>query len=445
MRVKKYIKRIISVICAVALFIGCGEGFRYILIDDTNSYTRITLHQLYNAEENIDILFVGSSHVYRSIIPKVADEIFGAYTFNAGTSSQQFDGSYAMIQEAVSNYDIKQIYLEMYYDNYNTVEYKERMRLTQTYIISDYMRPSIRKWKYMLSASSQEHYSNTFIPARRNWEKFFDSDYVRIVFQKKSQDSYKNYQWIRTEDQTEYYVDRGFVANDNVVDRNTYWNSYAYGKVTFPEKLTTDIDFHQSWLSIVNYCKKNGVELTLFVTPEPEWTIVGKGNYQEYVNMIRELATENDLKFYDFNLVKAEYFDANNRNLFKDEDHLNTNGAKQFSALFAKFFTGQFSEEDLFYATYDKKLAAEEPRIYGVAGPHENKDEGIKEAYIISNRKEGIEYKIEVTPTEGEKRTIQEFSENIDFTFPIDETGTMTIYWRTTDKQEDIHTIEFEY
>lgn len=80
---KKLIKRMVAIICFISLFIGIGKMWRYLLVDDVNSYTRIMMHQLYTCDENIDVLFVGSSHVYRSFIPEITDEGFGCYTFNA--------------------------------------------------------------------------------------------------------------------------------------------------------------------------------------------------------------------------------------------------------------------------------------------------------------------------------------------------------------------------
>lgn len=441
----KIIKRIITVICVVTLFIGCGEGFKYILVDDTASYTRLSLHQLYNSEKNIDVLFVGSSHVYRSLIPEITDDIFGAYTFNAGTSSQAMDGSLAMIKEAVTYNNVSQIYLELYYGVAGGGAYKDRVHMTATYIISDYMKPSLRKLQYLMEASSKEHYINSFILARRNWEKIFDSEYVKNLVQRKQMDSYKNYEWVRYENQIEYYVERGFVANDGVVAEDTYWNSMAYDEIVVPTTVTQESDWSISLQSIINYCSKNDIELTLFIAPEPEWTVIGKGNYQAYHDMISEIANENNLKFYDFNLCKPEFFQLNDRRLFKDEDHLNTNGAKVFSELFAKFFTGQIKEENLFYDTYEEKLAAEPPIVYGVAGPKENEEEGVKYARIISNRTEGIEYQIVVTPEAGEQRVIQNFAESKDFSLPIDEHGMLDISWRLIDNADMVQTIKLAY
>lgn len=145
---KKLIKRMVAIICFISLFIGIGKMWRYLLVDDVNSYTRIMMHQLYTCDENIDVLFVGSSHVYRSFIPEITDEGFGCYTFNAGTSTQYMDGSLAIIKEAAKTNDLKHIYLELYYGVVQNEKNTDRTELTSTYIISDYMKFSLNKINY---------------------------------------------------------------------------------------------------------------------------------------------------------------------------------------------------------------------------------------------------------------------------------------------------------
>jgi D-alanyl-lipoteichoic acid acyltransferase DltB (MBOAT superfamily) len=45
------------------------------------------------------------------------------------------------------------------------------------YIISDYLPFSMNKVCYLLNASQKEHYINSFIIARRSWEKMWDMGY----------------------------------------------------------------------------------------------------------------------------------------------------------------------------------------------------------------------------------------------------------------------------
>lgn len=213
-----FLKRLFTVFFAIALFFACGEFLNYILTDDTKSYTRIMFHQLYNSPQNIDIAFVGSSHVFVSLDPRITDKAFKKYTFNAGSSSQGLDGSYAVIQEINNYHKPEQVFLELYYAIAEEPEHKDRKQMIATYIISDYMRPSIRKLEYIINASSSSHYVNSFISARRNWKKIFGFRYISDLVRKKQDNNYKKFQWTNSKNADKYYVEKGFVANNKVAN-----------------------------------------------------------------------------------------------------------------------------------------------------------------------------------------------------------------------------------
>lgn len=351
---RKVIKKMAALLCAVALFVGTKEGLRYLIVDDTASYTRLTLHEMYESESNIDILFVGASLVYRSLVPGVADDYFDAYTFNLGSSNQQMDASLVLIKEALMYHDVKQIYLEVSYDIALLEDNKDRTQMIGTYIVSDYLRPSLRKAIFLLRASTPEHYANSFIPARRNPEKLFDFAYIKELVKKKSDISYRSYEceWIRSKEAIDYYVDRGFVANDSV---------YEAALENLPECEPIDLSaISEDWKyylkEIIDFCQKEGIQLTLFSAPKPKVTLTGKGNYDEYYMFMQELAEEAGVPYYDFNLCKAQYFDSEDMIYFKDGTHLNANGAKKFTELFASLFTQRITAEELFYTSYQEKL-----------------------------------------------------------------------------------------
>lgn len=438
------IKRIISVVFAICLFLSIGSLLRYILVDDTESYTRVMMHQMYESEKNIDIAFVGSSHVYRSFVPEITDKRMKGYTFNAGSSSQCMDGSYAMIRELCSHHNVKDIYLELYYGIAESSEYDERSYNTSTYILSDYMKPSLRKLKFLCDSSSKECWTDGFILARRNWKDLFNGERIISLLRKKNAENYKNYQLSRT-DNPQYYVDRGFVANDSVLAEDAYWNSQAWGEIDKAVKLTAYNDWYQSLLNIIVYCQKKNVNLIFFIAPEPEQTIVGKGNYQKYHDFIRSIANKYNIAFYDFNFCKSSYFDTNDRKMFMDADHLNTQGAERFSELFSDFFMNKISEDELFYNTLNEKLETEEPHVYGLAGPCKNSESDLSKGYIISNRESELEYKIEIRTDSGEEKLIQDYSVNKYFSLPAEEHGTLKVYWRVLNETGTETFIETTY
>ena len=61
------------------------------------------------------------------------------------------------------------------------------------------------------------------------------------------------------------------------------------------------------------------------------------------------------IDYYDFNLCKEEYIPSTSE-IFKDYDHLNGEGAKIFSRIFARFVNGEISSDDLFYDSFNEKI-----------------------------------------------------------------------------------------
>ena len=54
MRRRRILNIIISLLLFCAVFVLCGKIMRYLVTDDTRSYTRVTFHELYE-QDNIDV------------------------------------------------------------------------------------------------------------------------------------------------------------------------------------------------------------------------------------------------------------------------------------------------------------------------------------------------------------------------------------------------------
>lgn len=411
------LKRAFAVVCFALLFFSCGAVLRYVLVQDGSSYTRVMMHELYTQEENIDVLFVGSSHCYRTMDTAIADEIFGAETFNVGTSAQELDGSFALIKEANKKNDIKQVYLEMYYHIAQMPAYEERGDLVSTYIIADYMRPSLNKLAYLLRASSMKHYSNSFVPARRNWEKLFESGYVQEVLRGKSAAWYKDYTYPFSE--VERYAGKGYVAVE--------LQGEGFSSEHF-EPFDADAvsqDYIDSLMDIIDYCKKHDIELTLFSTPMPPMRLADMGNYDTYIAFINELIAETGVNYYDFNLCRQEYLPLDATH-FADTDHLNRKGAELFTTMFSEFFTGKITEKDLFFDTYGQKLKTEEQQVYGVIA-EQGEGNTVSLSAVTNADREDISYTVLWTPASGGQTTLLERSANAVVELPEGQDGPLQV------------------
>lgn len=362
---KKYIKKgfaILSPVLFLLLLFGVNRLLRYLIYDDSAYYTRLTFHEMYTQEENIDVLFLGSSHCFRSVDVDITDELFEANTFNGGSAMQSWDGSYAILREAAKKNDLKQVYVEMYYNMAGGV-YWEREELIPVYIISDYLRPSFNKVHYLMEGSAPEHWVEGFFSARRYWQKLFSKGRIAEITAIKQKESYKNYEyWGNPETDQQYYTRKGYVASRETIENYDF--SVHGGLKEIPEQIFSEDD-KRSIQRIIDYCNQNDIELVFFSAPIPYYNLIATNNYGSYIEQVNNLLEGSGAPYYDFNLCKEDYFSFDSE-LFADVDHLNSVGAECFSRVFADFMLGQIEEEDLFYDSYEEKMNSIDDRIYGI-------------------------------------------------------------------------------
>lgn len=405
---------VVKVICFIIVMILCLNILHWLAVDDTRSYTRLMLHEFYT-QDNIDILFVGSSHCYGSLDPAVTDPIFGANTFNAGSSEQALDASFALIREAIRRYDVKQIYLEMYYHKMMNDEYRDREQLTGTYIVSDYMRPSLNKARFLLQASDPKYYINSFFPSLRERNRLLHPQEVVSLVQKKRTEPYRYYEPFFD------YQTKGFVANPDEIPGGILFDTAGFDML-HTEKASED------WLrtlrDIIIYCQVNEVELILFSAPVTLFQPAAMGNYDDYIDLMNDLTAGTGVRYVDFNLCREKYFDLSPE-YFADASHMNAKGAAVFSRLFAEYFTGKIPDSELFYASMKEKLAAAGPQILGVS--YLDSGDGMRKMKIVSTMPEGTDFTVEFADSGGTLRTLQEASPDIYFELSQSEHGTIRI------------------
>ena len=256
------------------------------------------------------------------------------------SSSQGLDGSYAMLKEACRHHKPQRVYLELYYGIAEAEEYEDRTQMTATYILSDNMRPSLNKMQFLLKANDSEYYIDGYIPARRNWNALFDPEYIKELAKRKPATEYKDYKWVKTSPQDEeYYVDRGFVANDAVAEPDLQ-KTAEITQINEANTITSENDWYKSLTDIIDYCRDNNNQLSFVIAPQSAWSIDALGTgYREYSNLVRSKARDSGIVFMDFNYCKEALFDTSDNSYFKDSDHLNTKGAESFTKAFCKCIT----------------------------------------------------------------------------------------------------------
>lgn len=328
----------------IRLVIGClilvilAAVFNILFIDDVHSYTRVMMDEMYS-DGPIDVLFSGSSHTYRSYDIGIIEEITGVNAFNVGSSAQQLQGAYYLIREANEKNGVSKVVLDVSYSHQMDDFPGEK----QTYLITDYLRSPMLKYDYLWKAFGLKGVCNGVLPVIHSCDFSIQNlkDHIKRDYLANS------YKYITYED--EEYRGQGFVYSHKV-----FTNETGFGDATEIDESCLLSEFSKSYLDlIVKYCKENDISLVIVNPPIPDATLQLKGDYQLYVDVLRNISSAYGIDYWDFNLVKEDVLTLDWSD-YCDEIHLNGKGAGKYSECVANLLNMGF--ENAFYDTFEEKL-----------------------------------------------------------------------------------------
>lgn len=452
---RRYVGRVLGALLFLCLFLGIEKVMEYALVNDTNEWSRAMFHDFYTREENIDTLFLGSSHVYCGVNPSVIAEKTGGSVFNMATPAQPLNGSYYLLREADKYNDISHVYLELYFGQSTREEgkFKEADQLPRNWRNTNYMKPSFNKLSYMLSMSEPSLWYMTFLPARRYWTDSFEPEKIKETVRQKRTAAYADYYVENVlNGVVETYAEDGFYYSEHRAEGGVLYD------IVKPEPFSENpmTEEAEAYLrKIIAYCKEEGIELTLYSAPVTDYQASLYGEYDRYVEQVAGIAAEYGLVYYDFNLCREEYLDLTDDGLFRDKGHLNIWGAEVFSSFFADFFeglkSGALSYETCFYPTYAEKLANGKERILGLVIESDGVQDDGQSVYHITSvdnlRDRGVEYRVSVIGEDGQKQIV------FDWICPLTESaqlvldsegGTMLVEARPEGEEIPTNTVQIE-
>lgn len=372
MKVYSFISHIKGVLLFAAVLFAITEVMNYLYVDDTSEFARCMMHEYYEGEENIDRLYLGSSHVFCDIDPVILDEINHENNFNLATSMQQLNTSYFLLKEADNKHHISRVYLDLAYvcTNKGAGNLHDYQWIPKSWTVMNQMRPSMNKLIYMLDLSSPEYYYMTFLPFMRYREKLFDGDYVAGIVKGKQTDEWKNYSYSYTDPDGVNFTKSGGKGYRIYYGTLEHGNFYADYKEKPIEEEPMTQESKEYLEKIVAYCREHDIKLTLITSPVSDFELVHKGGYDEYVSQVLELAKQYQVPHYDFNLCKREYLDLSQERYWSDMGHMNGYGAEAYSQFLGNFLQAQEREEstyaDCFYNSFEEKISDLQDEIFGL-------------------------------------------------------------------------------
>lgn len=244
-----------------------------------SDYQKKTFEE-FNYQKKYDLLFIGSSHCYRSFDPRIFAE-HGIDSYNLGSSSQTPLNSYSILTKVINN--TKSILLEVY--------------------------------PVTLDISGIESFTNLLVDLddypmllRMAWFLKDLRCFQLITFK-----PFMNYKT-----KLDYYnYSLGYVETDKIPDRTMQYQVYSLD----PKIVDSQLSYVEK---IVTLCKKNNVKIGLVYVPVPKELVIKNESYA--VAKMNKLCRQYGLHFYNF----GRNHSLNSKIYFFDDDHLNKAGVDIF-------------------------------------------------------------------------------------------------------------------
>lgn len=395
-----------------ALMILCGiwaadRILSYMVIDDVEDEVRYAMHELYE-QNDIETLFLGSSHVFCGYDPQILDEIMGENTYLAATPVQKADGSYYLLKEVLKNNPVRKVYLDVFCKMYRDVPAQRTSeQMMYIYCITDYMKNGWNRTEFLLNASGCDYYIESFLPSARYGNYLLDRRRLEGIVKRKRTSGYTNYEDVPSNFYKGAMISTGTPgAPQMIVDTDG---------PGVPEDVISS--YSLKYLDkIVALCEEEGIELVLVSTPFTDLYVQAIENYDTFYHYMRNYAEANGIEYYDFNLCRTDILEMEYDD-FMDCHHLSGKGAAKYSAVFAELMTsyGEAERQALFYDSVQEKIDDMPPQTMGIALHPLESAENKYTIATVANYDVDVEYRICILDEQGnEMELIQDFSdENI--------------------------------
>ncbi|MTI68993.1 MAG: DUF1574 domain-containing protein [Firmicutes bacterium] len=330
-------KNILKVIIFILLFFIINNLIGHELattINDTNRYSEIKWEEFYEqSNNNIDLVFLGSSHAYRSFDPELFDKELKINSFNMGSPLQKPVESYYVLKEVLKYQKPKMIIFDVYWGMFN----KETYFKTKTWNY-DLMKPSFNKLNYLLHVFEPKQYFYALFPSVRYHDKL--SQYIKKKLFASTAASSKTGEYI------EKYKGKGFVINKQQTSKKELEELFKGAKKQNLEFIWDERQMNY-FIELIKLCKNENVPLLLVTAPMAPTYLKEinehRYNYNEIHNKVSNIAKEYNLKYIDFNKINMEKDFLKDKD-FSDSNHLNYKGAHKLNIYFLELIKQSYED-----------------------------------------------------------------------------------------------------
>jgi len=326
---KRIVHILVFVVFLVVGFIYLNKVFstHHIYNNTFNDFRKVS------KKDDIDILFLGSSHVYTAYNPLIINNVTKLVTYNLGSDGQRLPITNLVFEKVIKHSKPKLAIVEIYepslkYPKENKVQGFQLRALDH---ISNF---SIKKLKKTIKTYDKKEFLGVYSPLIRNHRSWNKLNFLQL----NREDSLNN---------PHYFYYNGFFGRDYVLsENNEKFKTFKNIEIdtNLSKKLISKID-RKTIKEFVNIANENGIKVLVITSPYL------RARYEDYpfFDALNRVCSQLNVPYLNlnnyYNEMNLEFYD------FSDPLHLNSYGAYKASHFIADYIAKNYILQNPNYKT----------------------------------------------------------------------------------------------
>ena len=305
---KNVIKLILSTLVVLGMIV---LGIVYFSDITERKESREKFAQFYNEEENVDVLFIGSSHVLNGIFPMELWNDYGIVSYNMAGHGNRMILNYWVLMNALEHTTPKLVVLDAY-----MLSLDDKLSdLEQLHISADNIPYSQTKVDMINELVDEEDRKSDFLwkfsTYHNRWNELEEKDFISVTTPEKGAESRIN------------------VAKPVAIQ-------YFDSNYKIPEEDGLGVEYA---CKIIEECQARGIEVLVTYLPFPENT-----GWQGESNRMADIADEYNVDFLDYYTLLGQV--NINTDFYDENSHMNPSGARKVSSYIGNYIMQHYPIED---------------------------------------------------------------------------------------------------
>lgn len=312
---KKFIIAV-KIVAFVLIFCLMAEGMGMLVYPKTGETTpKMVLYR--QQKETPDVLMLGTSAMFRAIMPLLMDEITGLDTVDMCTPAQTMLSSYTLLKDSIKQGKVPET-LILYT---NIRRFCREKSSNYDFQVMANLPLSLDKLEMMYHGFSMEEWPETLLNAVRGRENF-----TLKAMKRNLRSTYKiSSNPEEAPEELRPYIGKGYNYDTRKQDP---------AAVVLPNNAVEVFSLakaDRTWYDkIAALCKEHNIDLILLAVPRLPATILASEDYDGYHKYMQQLADETGAQFWDLTYLKEDVMVVTSEH-FRDGYHGNTSFAEPFT------------------------------------------------------------------------------------------------------------------